>query len=57
MHPYYSESVNEQKLDQISKHLEDFILDAFLSVLQKLKHRKDVVSHAIERQRSDEMKF
>ena len=31
--------VYEQKMDQVTKHLEELILDALLKALKKIKHR------------------
>jgi len=39
MNEYEQELIYEQKLDRITEHMEELILDAMLAALQKIKKR------------------
>jgi hypothetical protein len=39
MNPHEEELIYEQKLDRITEHIEELVLDAMLAALQKIKKR------------------
>jgi len=44
MNEYEEELIYEQKLDRITEHIEDLVLDAMLAALQKIKKRNLIFS-------------
>ena len=47
----------EEKLDNISEHLEEMILDVMLSVLRKIKKRKFLFDDLSKKTETDDISF